>query len=385
MERSRVGVWTRRVVIALTVVVVTTAVGVAWRMMNIIEADLLTPGALMDGAFVEVIDVSRSRITFVDDDAAAVDGVWGVVGADGYGQVTRVVSRGPAGIERGLTILSGDLASGETVEWDEYAFPGDPRAAHGLPFEEVRVSGELGVNPAWFISGESATWVILVHDKDVDGRAQSLRVLPIFRKLGFPMLAITYRNDASGGAGDGRRYTWGLDEWSDLEAALDTATLRGADDFILLGFGTGASIVATFLHESDRTRDVRAVILDSPVLDLEALVDAIAVDRGIPNYLAAVGKALARIRFGLEWSRLDQLERTAEFDPSLPMLLMHGTADDVVPIEASDAFAAALPHVTYERFVGAGHGALWNDGPVRYEDVLTEFLIEVTPELFEGG
>ena len=48
------------------------------------------------------------------------------------------------------------------------------------------------------------------------------------------------------------------------------------------------------------------------------------------------------------------------------MLLMHGTADDVVPIEASDAFAAALPHVTYERFVGAGHGALWNDGPVRY-------------------
>ncbi len=381
MERSRVGVWTRRVAIALTVVVVTTAVGVTWRMMNIIETDLLTPGALSDRVLVEVIDVSGSRITFADDDAAAVDGVWGVVGADGYGQVTRVISRGPGGIERGLAVLSGDLASGETVEWDEYAFPKDPRTAHGLPFEEVRVSGELGVNPAWFISGESDTWAIFVHDKDMGGRAQSLRVLPIFRKLGIPLLVITYRNDASGGAGDGRRYTWGLDEWSDLEAALDTATLRGADDFILLGYGTGASIVTTFLHESDRTSDVRAVVLDSPVLDLEALVDAIAVDRGIPAYLAAAGKALARIRFGLEWSRLDQLERSGEFDPSIPMLLMHGTADNVVPIEISDAFAAALPHVTYERFLGAGHGALWNNGPVRYEDVLTEFLIEVMPEL----
>lgn len=381
MERSRVGIWTRRVAIALTGVVVIVAVGVTWRLMNLIESDLLTPGALSEPVSLEVVDVSGSRITFADDENAAVDGVWGIIGENGYGQVTRVISRGPRGIERGLAVLSGAFVAGETVELDDYAFPEDPRTAHGLPFEEVRVPGELGVNPAWLIDGESDTWVVFVHGKDTDGRAQSLRALPTFRKLGLPVLVITYRNDASGGAGDDRLYTWGLDEWRDLEAALGTATLRGADDFILVGYDMGASIVAMFLHESDRTPDVRGVVLDSPVLDLDALVDDLADDHGIPGYLVVVGKALSRIRFGLEWSRLDQVERAAEFDPSIPILLMHGTVDEVAPIATADAFAAALPHVTYERFVGAGHGALWNSEPVRYEDVLTEFLIEVVPEL----
>ena len=385
MERSKVRVWARRILVALTVVWLVVSAGVSWRMMSIIESDLLSPGSIQDPVTLDVVGVEGSRITFVDTDSAAVEGIWGIRGANGYGQVTRVISRGSGGVERGLALLSGSLVPGETVAVDVYAFPGDPRAAHGLPFEEVRVPGELGVNPAWLIDGLNDTWIVFVHGKEVNGRAQSLRALPTFRKLGFPVLVITYRNDASGAAGDGGRYSWGLDEWRDLEAALETAKLRGADDFILVGHDMGASIVTMFLHESDQTADVRAVVFDSPLLDLEALVDDLAEDRGIPGYLAVVGKALTRIRHGLEWSRLDQTERVGEFDPSLPVLLMAGTADELAPISIVDAFAAALPNATYERFVGAAHGALWNSEPVRYEDSLTAFLIEVTPEIAPEG
>jgi pimeloyl-ACP methyl ester carboxylesterase len=357
MEKRKGWVWVRRVAVGLVVVLLVVAAGVTWRMMDIIESELLRPGPLSDPVSLEIVGIAGSRVTFADDDAAAIDGVWGIAGDDGYGQFTRVMSRSTRGVERGLAVLSGGFSAGETVVLEANAFPDDPRTAHGLPFEEVRVPGELGVNPAWLIGGESETWVVFVHGKDMNGRAQSLRSLPTFRKLGMPVLVITYRNDASGGAGDDGHTTWGLDEWRDLESALATATLRGADDFILVGHDMGASIVTTFLHESDRTPDVRGVVLDSAVLDFEALVDDVGDDR------------------------LDQLERVDEFDPMIPMLLLHGTADTISPIETADAFAAALPHVEYERFSGAGHGALWNSQPVRYEEILTDFLISAIPEL----
>ena len=280
----------------------------------------------------------RSRITFKDEGDAAIDGVWGIVGPSGYGQITRVISRDDAGVVRGLALLSGSFSIGEVVELDASAYPEDPRSAHGLPFEEIRVPSDLGVNPAWLITGENDTWIVFVHGAAGNGRTEALRVIPTFRKLGFPVLVITYRDDASGGAGDDLRYTWGLDEWRDVDAALATATLRGADDFILVGHDMGASIISTFLHESELAPNVRGVIFDSAVLDLEEVIDEIARDRGIPGYLATIGKSIARIRFGLEWSRLDQLERVLEFDPSLPMLVLHGTDDAVAPITTTDAF-----------------------------------------------
>ena len=44
----------------------------------------------------------------------------------------------------------------------------------------------------------------------------------------------------------------------------------------------------------------------------------------------------------------------------------------------SERFAAALPDlVRFERVAGAGHGAVWNADPARYEAAVTAFLAEV--------
>ena len=385
MERSRFAVWARRIALLLALVLVTTGAAVVWRTMSLIESDLLSPGAIGEPVELEVVGVAGSRVLLKDTPDASREGVWGVVGPNGYAQMTRVTATGPSGIERGFAVLSGTFEAGDIVTLDAAAFPDDPRASHGLPFEEVRVPGELGVNPAWLITGEADTWVIFVHGKREDGRLQALRSLPTFRKLGFPVLVITYRNDASGGAADDQSYRWGLDEWRDLEAAIDTATLRGASDFVLVGHDMGASVISMFLHESERASAVRGVILDSAILDPEALVDDLARDRGIPGYLSSLGKAVSRVRFGLEWSELDQVERVGEFDPNLPMLLMHGSADAVAPLAVAEEFAASLPEADLEVFDGAGHGALWNVESVRYEEVLTAFLSRVIPESLTEG
>ena len=379
MERGRGWVWFRRVVLSLAAVVVVFAAAVTWRLVDLVESELLAAGSPDFGA-ADIAGLSGGRVV-LEGTGASREGVWGIVGADGYGQVTGIISRAGGRVERSLVTMEGSLVEGETVLLDVTAFPADPRTAHGLPFEEVRVPGELGVNPAWLIDGENDTWVVFVHGRGIAGRAESLRSLPTFRKLGFPILVITYRNDGTGGEDERGHATWGLDEWRDLNNALETAQLRGADDFILVGHDMGASIVMAFLHESEFILRIRGIVLDSAVLDLEAVVDGMARERGIPASLAVIGKAISRIRFGLEWPRLDQVARVDEFDPSIPMLLLHGTADQVAPIEAADAFAEGLPHARYERFAGAGHGALWNSESVRYDDVLTEFLLVVAPEL----
>ncbi len=128
--------------------------------------------------------------------------------------------------------------------------------------------------------------------------------------------------------------------------------------------------------EAGRTPGELFKTLQDAVGDLGAVVDETASDRGIPGVVAGAAKAVARIRFGLEWAALDQMSRIEEFD--VPLLLLHGTEDEVAPIETADAFASALPGlVLYERFEGAERVELWNQDPERYNDAVVSFLEEL--------
>lgn len=64
--------------------------------------------------------------------------------------------------------------------------------AHGIQFEDVRLPGELAPIPAWYVPGERDTCLIFVHGKS-SWRGEALRLMPVGRSLGLPMLAITYR------------------------------------------------------------------------------------------------------------------------------------------------------------------------------------------------
>ena len=296
-------------------------------------------------------------------------------GTGAYGQMTAVISTEAETIERSFRTLTGRFIAGEMVTFDAYASGENPNDAFALEYSDVRIPGELGVNPAWQVDGARDTWVIVVHGEGLDERRQALRILPTVADGGFPALVITYRND--GAAPDaGGVYRWGLSEWQDIEAAIAYARNRGAEDFILYGFGMGANIVTMHLHRSDSAADVRGAVLDSFVPDLGAVVDGIGRERDIPAIVSSAAKAVARIRFGLEWSDLNHMMRAAEFD--VPLLLLHGSEDDVAPIAEVDAFAEALPDVvTYERFDGAKRTELWNRDPERYNLAVLSFLLEV--------
>src|SRR5690606_8328664 len=125
----------------------------------------------------------------------------------------------------------------------ELAYRGDPQAAFQLAFDTVQVPTALGEAQAWFIPapGVKSTWAVFVHG--IAGvREGGYRYVPELHAAGFPVLMITYRNDADAPRSAENIYAMGLIEWPDVEAAVDYALGQGAADILLIGDSMGGGL-----------------------------------------------------------------------------------------------------------------------------------------------
>jgi uncharacterized protein len=373
MVRSKLPSWVGRVLIVVVVVAAVAGSIAVWFEANRIRSDLLVPAAHDGGEPMQIAAIGGGRVVLPRSSETERDGVWGLRSTTAYGQVGDVIRVDEAEVERTLRTLTGSFDVGDLVTLDVDAFPEDPEVAHGIGFEAPRVPGELGPQPAWVIEGRRASWIVFAHGEGTDRQTQALRMIPTLVEQGFPIMVVTYRNDVGAPPSPDGLRRWGLDEWRDIDAALVAAQRQGAEGFIMYGHDLGAEVISMFLHESEYAGMVQAVVLDSPVFDLERLVDD---HSAAPAAIAQIGQQLAAVRFGVEWRYLDQISRADEFD--VPFLLLHGVDDGVVPFSSSEEFAALRPDIAeLARFEQGGHGDLWNIDPLRYEAVVTDFLTRV--------
>ena len=365
-------------------------------------SDQIRDGALKvdhseDPLDLEVVAVEVGRITLrvtpeTDPDGDwQAKGLWGLVRKEGYDQVGPIVELTEQQMVREYLPLTGDIEAGEMVRIDSFAFPGDPMEAHGIPFEEIPYSSPLGEFPAWFVPGSGDTWAIFVHGRLANPR-EALRMLPAVAALDIPSLIITYRNDEGLPQDPDGYLRFGATEWEDLEGAAGYALGHGAEELILVGYSMGGGIVTNFLYKSPMMAErVRAVVLDSPVLDFDAVLDHGASQRTIPlvglpipGVITALAKAISSARFGVDFDAMDYLSRAEEL--SVSILLIHGDGDRTVPIETSDALAKARPDIVrYVRNPDIDHVRTWNAKGAEYESVVTGFLREVTDVQADAG
>ena len=357
--------------LALLGLVVLVLFVIAWLSANQIRSEWLTPVMDERPYDIEVVRTPPSRLVIAGTDEPPRGGIWGFESEATYTQLTALLNRTETDTEWAATPYIGEIAVGAKGRVDVDAYPGDPEVAFGLGFEEVRAPGDLGPLPAWLIDGRLSTWVIIVHGRGMDRRSQALRMIPSLVESGYPVLVVTYRNDEGAPADPSGLRSWGLTEWRDLDASVRLAEREGARDYFLIGHDLGAEVVSTFLHESDRVGNVLGVVFESPVLDIEGAMD---YDSGpVARFVGELGQQLARLRFGMEWSELDQVARADQFD--VPILALHGAQDEVSPIEITAAFAAARPDIVqFLRFEQGGHGDLWNVDSARYEPAVMSFI-----------
>ena len=372
----RLSPWLIRPLLLVAGLVLLVFVVLGWMHSNAIREEFLLPRTDAGAYPLAVVSNDAGRVVVPRTPASERPGVWGLESPDAYAQVSTIVRIDDDTVERGIAESDGVISADDPTRIDVDAYPGDPLLAHGLGFEDFAIPSDIGPHPAWFVDGRRSTWVIYVHGRGTDRLGESLRVMPRLVEQGFPVLSMAYRGDVGATPSESGMRMWGLTEWKDIEAAVSAAQRKGAKDFVIVGSGAGASVVASYLHNADDISPVRAVIYDSPVIDLEGVVQRWAGDSGTPAPISWLGRMLTRVRFGMEWAELDQIERADELD--VPMLLLIGDDDPVTPTDEYVTFAEALGElVVMERFVQGRHADLWNIDVNRYLDTVEEFLLEI--------
>ncbi|MBW5423227.1 prolyl oligopeptidase family serine peptidase [Streptomyces sp. BG9H] len=275
-------------------------------------------------------------------------------------------------VRRLEAVTHGTLEPGARVWLTPQVHIGDPHAALGIDHADVDIPGELGGLPAWFVPGVRDTWVITVHGLGTT-REHPMVVMDFLRGLRLPVLDVAYRGDPGAPrSADGLGHL-GETEWRDLDAAIRYAVRYGARNVILHGWSTGATMcLHAAAHSALRDR-VSGLVLDSPVLDWQTTLRALAAARRTPGPLLPLAVRAAQGRTGLRGDRV-----LAAADPDalkVPTLLLHGPDDTIAPWALSRQLARRRPELVTLRVVpGAPHGAMWNADPGGYEEALRRFL-----------
>ena len=363
---------------------------------KVLTPDLLKPD---DTQILDVADDSVTLGLTVETEQPGRYGLWFDGGA-GHARVGPVLDldRESGRVRRVLEgVDAGELSAGP-ARWNQYYFAGDPLDTLGLLSRDVEIDSELGMLAAWEVPADvemladgeiratgrgTGRWAILVHGRGAP-REECLRAVPVLYGLGFTSLIPLYRNDIGAPPSLDGRYSLGLSEWRDVEAALLYAVDAGAREIVLFGWSMGGAIVLQTLDRSWLSDRVKAVVLDAPVIDWADVLRHHGALNKIPGPIGSLSRAL----IGHPWARrligvhepidvaLTNWENRAG-ELKHRTLLIHSLDDEFVPAGPSISLAAKRPDlVRFEPWQTARHTKEWNVDPERWDAVVRAFLTE---------
>lgn len=373
-----------------TVVAAGAALGATSVGGGVLYAGQLLPAPRRDRTLDIVVTVTPDDEVVLPPLPAACLGVNGLLLADGflrYGGPVEGRCGGTGTVTRQVLALEGEVARGvpQPARFDTYVHRGDPGAV-GLAHDEVDIATPLGPAPAWLVPprrdvAPSPRWAVVVHGRSAT-REEGLRILPTLAAAGLTSLVITHRNDFAGGpASPDGTCRYGQAEWPDLAAAVGHAADAGAQDVVLVGFSQGGSLIGYLLRERGPA-SIAGIVLDAPLLSLPATLVAQARLRTIPGPLVGpvLGgtRSVARLRHGFDVDDVDHVDAFAASD--VPLLVLHGEADDFVPIGPSRELARRRrERMRLVPVPGAGHVEAYNADPDAYTAAVGDFLARLPP------
>jgi alpha-beta hydrolase superfamily lysophospholipase len=206
--------------------------------------------------------------------------------------------------------------------------------------------------------GEPRGAVIILHGIGDHGYSMA-GLAQLFRLHGY--IALTPDSRAHGGSG-GSRITYGLRERDDVHRWVDWIESRYHPAKV---YGYGASMGGGVIIQSLAVESrFRAIIAECPFSDFRrAAYDRVSerffmVPKPLLAPVIEPAFLYARMRLGLDLSEASP--EAVLRDATTPVLLIHGTADDHLPIEHSRRLHAANPaHSELWEVPGAGHVGAW--------------------------
>lgn len=255
----------------------------------------------------------------------------------------------------------------------------------------VRLTGRwLAAEPGgddWFADPREA--ILLLHGYSGSVTPDLVELGPFLRRIA-GVLGLDFRGH---GGSDDAPTTFGLDEVEDVAGALAWLGERGVRRVALVGSSMGGitAIAATAvlgdgrLASADAAPDAPASSLDAPRPRIVAVVAdsvtpelALVVGRrmGVPGGVRLAGHAFSRFpRMVGGDPRATQPIAAVGLLEDVPLLLVHGGADRLIPPAAAARLAAAAPEGSRHLVVeGAGHAEPHATDPDAWEAAAGDLL-----------
>jgi fermentation-respiration switch protein FrsA (DUF1100 family) len=238
-----------------------------------------------------------------------------------------------------------------------------PRYPEGFPseqtyvreVEEVWLLTEDGVRiSAFYRSNPASKQVLLWFHGNAENIGYALEHLRALAKIGVSILAVDYRGY---GRSEGKPDETGM--YRDADAAyvyLEHQRHFRAQDIIIYGHSLGGAVAIDLASR----RPCGGIIVQSSFTNVRAMARRM--------FLIPLIEYAAKARF-------DSIQKIR--DVHAPILIVHGTRDDVVPFAmGQQLFQSALEPKRFYPIEGAGHNDLMEVGGEHYLACLRRFVAE---------
>ena len=251
-------------------------------------------------------------------------------------------------------------------------------ATFGLPYSDVSFPSAEDAVPlkGWLIPAEgSQRVVIIVHGKD-GNRAKKpdsaeLPVAVALSRRGFSVLMFDLRGHGESG---GDRFSLGQYEERDVRGAVAYVRSRGfAGGAIgVLGFSMGG---AAAILAASRAQEVGAVVADSAFASARDMVDReFPRESGLPALFIPPTVLAARVIQGVDIDSVSPERAMTEI--RAPVFVIHGQADDLVPVSHARRNFAASRNPASELWIipGATHNTSYQTARDEYLSRVVAFF-----------
>lgn len=225
----------------------------------------------------------------------------------------------------------------------------------------------------WFAAAPAPVRGTIVFSHGYAGDCSpDLMYVPVFNAAGYNVLLFDYRGH---GASDGKFTSLVYFEREDLLCALEWLRSRGIERVGLIGFSMGGAITLATAPLSDM---VVGAISDCTFGELNRVVAAVAQERGAAPLLAALlgylVQAAASLRLHANLFAADPIHHIERLAPR-PVLIMHGEADEAIPVsEAHRLYHAAREPKELWTVPHARHRQIEDVAPEEYRRRVIEFF-----------
>jgi uncharacterized protein len=216
----------------------------------------------------------------------------------------------------------------------------------------------------WWVPRSGATkTVILLHSLGGNREDLSTFAEPIWR-AGFNLVMLDLR---SHGMSAGHYFTYGFQEWQDVQAAIDAVNSKQLNQsFSILGVSAGGTVAISAAVHDPR---IRKVVTIGTFADLGQTIEA--QSRWLPG--AWRERAIARAEELAHFSVAQTSARRWIAAVKVPVMIAHGDADRYIPLSNGEQlFAAAQEPKLFYKIPGASHDTMLRS--VELQRAVIQFL-----------